>query len=142
MTPQEQNIAVAKALGFTDIRVEHMEHVDIDARETCEWDELRGTLNGKRHRIADYFNDLNAISQAVDSLLYEDQIEWCYALGKVCGFRNKNHWVDIVLFNATAEQRTKAFLQATRAGQESEPIAQKKAVRPVEFTNTELGDEG
>jgi len=42
MTPQAQNIAIATSCGWTDIRYESGQDVDIDPRCLYPWEGLRG----------------------------------------------------------------------------------------------------
>jgi hypothetical protein len=72
MTDHEIRIAMAELDGFTDIKIDDCEHVDIDARSVSEWQELRGTVDGDRKGVPDYLNDLNAVHR-VEMVLTNNQ---------------------------------------------------------------------
>jgi hypothetical protein len=68
MSPEKQRIAIAEAQGISDCIVREQEHVNIEGREVCFWEELGGYKDGKYYRIPDYTNDLNAMHELEKSI--------------------------------------------------------------------------
>ena len=103
MKPEAQRIAIAEACGWTSA---------INSKS-------RGGIYGLAPHesflgmttVPGYLNDLNAMHEAIESLSYQDQVEWVYKLGEVLGFRNRNEWTEISMIQATAAQRAEAFLR-------------------------------
>lgn len=73
MTPTEQWTKIAEACGFTDCKIDELESVDFDSRSVSVWKIFRGTKNGKRERVPDYLNDLNAMHEA-EQILNQDEL--------------------------------------------------------------------
>lgn len=118
MTKEKQQITIAKACGWKDVKVTNHEYVDVDSRSITYWSGLTGIPPEfihyeQRIRVPDYLNDLNAINDAVLSILNSatSQLNWdyCRILGGVTG--SGNH-VTTAIIHATAAQRAKALLKA------------------------------
>ena len=79
MSPEKQNIEIAKAIGYTDIRHEQGEDVDIDARAIYPWEGLRGEYYGERRFIPNFTKDLNCVHDAIMKTVVHgpDIIEFC-----------------------------------------------------------------
>lgn len=107
MTPESQRIAIAEACGYTDVRREEWEVVDIDAREVACCEDVRGTLNGERQRVPDYCADLNAMHEAEGKLLQTQTGKYWEELDNACQNPPFLFWVA----HATAAQRAEAFLR-------------------------------
>ncbi len=111
MTKKKQQIAIAKACGYTDVRVEQMEHVDMGSRSVSVWKELRGTKDGQRYSILNYTDDLNAMNEAEKIIEEFDwkaskgptTLDYAQTLHEVCLYEN--------IWHATAAQRAEAFLK-------------------------------
>ena len=103
MDEQQQRIKIAEAYGY----------YNINAKCWRAWfnEEVNGKLSVVEKTVPDYLNDLNAMHDAIESLSYQDQVDWVYTLGEVLGFRNRNDWNEITMLQATAEQRAEAFLR-------------------------------
>lgn len=109
MKPEEQQIAIAEACGWTDIKPHSWHH---------RKGELWGYRKGIRNLIPDYPNDLNAMHEA-EMMLWDTgkAMEFTNQLvGTVCsaqGFRWDTGTPDdhlVYLSHATAAQRAEAFL--------------------------------
>ena len=102
MTPEQQRIAIAEACGWTDIRPQKIGN-DHD---------LWGTKDGRRNRIHNYLNDLNAMHEAEIHAYKTQPAGWMLryeeALSEVCSKAQYPHWCD---WCATAAQRAEAFLR-------------------------------
>jgi hypothetical protein len=127
MTPEAQQIAIAKACGWKDVKYTYHEEVDIENRSIIHWSGLTGippefTHYENRVRIPDYLNDLNAVHDFVSQKFkskfmlaeYEYRLRACLADGRptfeVAGYE---------LANATAAQRAEALLKALNLWKES-----------------------
>ena len=100
MTPKAQRIVIAEECGWKEIR--SLDWIPLGIPPTRR--------NGFEY-IPDYPGCLNAMHEAIESLSYQDQVEWVYKLGEVLGFRNRNDWTEISMIQATAAQRAEAFLR-------------------------------
>lgn len=110
MTPEQQRIAIAKACGYTDVRREEWEVVDIDAREVACCEDVRGTRNGERQRVPDYCADLNAMHEAEKVLVEKGVNAWWTYVGHI----NRSGPTPLgteTAVHATAAQRAEAFLR-------------------------------
>jgi hypothetical protein len=110
MDKTQQRIKIAEACGyvFEELRV-RTPYKTIFSRRHNNGD---GTYTDTTCKyLPDYLNDLNAMYNAIESLSYQDQVEWVYNLGEVLGFRNRNDWTEISMIQTTAEQRAEAFLR-------------------------------
>jgi hypothetical protein len=108
MSPEAQRIAIAEACGFTDVRMEEWENVDIESRSIAYGTELQGTLNGERKFVPDYLNDLDAMHEAEGSLSDPAKRTYINALVLVV---NESEWSKWPTAHATAAQRAEAFLR-------------------------------
>lgn len=96
MNETKQRIKIAEACGWK-------------TNQYGKW--FKDGIVGPNGFVPDYLNDLNAMTDAVDSLPYAEQIEWVYKLGEVLGFRNRNEWTELALIQTTAKQRAEAFIR-------------------------------
>ena len=63
----EKNAAIAQYVaGWTDLRYEEGENVDIDAREIYPWEGIRGTVDGKRRMVTNYLHYADAVIALLD----------------------------------------------------------------------------
>ena len=122
MKPEDQLIAIAQAHGYTDVRVEEVEYVDVDARSVSVMEGLRGTKNGQRYWIPRYLSDLNASHEAIKTLTPTQRSLWAQYLHDIVDRDSSNGEVSMsdvcspletlgICANATAPQRACAFLQ-------------------------------
>jgi hypothetical protein len=113
MSPEAQRIAIAEACGYSDVRMQEWESVDIESRSIAFGIELQGTLNGERKFVPDYLNDLNAMHGAENTLTPAQCItyaEWlaCY---KCMAVDQPITGPKSFMWGATAAQRAEAFLR-------------------------------
>ena len=122
MTPEAQQIAIAEACGWKDVKHTKHEEVDIENRSIIHWSGLTGIPPEFAHwanrvRIPDYLNDLNAMHEVEKVLSSKNEpvkgesqrsayLDW---LG-YCGENNTSEVYGCV--SATASQRAKALLKA------------------------------
>lgn len=122
MTEEEQQIAIAEACGWKDVKYTKHEEVDIDNRSIIHWSGLTGippefTHYKNRIRIPDYLNDLNAMHEAEKVLGDERMFNYLDALLDVLRLNlDPGGWyidIDSVwkMTHATAAQRAEAFLR-------------------------------
>ena len=109
MTPEAQQIAIAKACGWKDVKYTKHEEVDIENRSIIHWSELTGippefTHYKNRIRIPDYLNDLNAMHEAEKAMSVNDRNRYIDTLGTTY----HDSWE---FCTATAAQRAEAFLR-------------------------------
>lgn len=115
MSPEKQRIAIAEACGWTDVKNEEWESVDIDAREVAFGVALQGTRNGERGFIPHYLDSLDAMHEVELSCIigngverefsHEREFQYRTALSRVMG-----HALALI-HHATAAQRAEAFLR-------------------------------
>ena len=112
MNKEAQQIAIAEACGWKDVKYTKHEEVDIENRSIIHWSGLIGIPPEFIHyqnriRIPDYLNDLNAMHEAEKVLGEIYSIESCEYddwLRSTIGHDEK--------WRATAAQRAEAFLRA------------------------------
>jgi hypothetical protein len=109
MTPDQQRTAIAKICGWTDIRRQRLYAGDQD---------LWGTklIGGEKHRnrLPDYLNDLNACHEMEKVLTQDQMIDYSRHVGKLVTSHlpaSRAAWMDFKLINATAAEKSKAFLR-------------------------------
>jgi len=98
MTQEQKRIKIAEACGYTDIAWLKL-HAGNEGY-------LGTKCDGDRHRLPDYFNDLNAMHEAEKSLIGPGLGKWCEYV------RHLKELCDEALhseIHATAEQRAEAF---------------------------------
>jgi hypothetical protein len=102
MTNEAQRIAIAEACGWTDIR----------AQKIGNDHDLWGAKDGRRNRIPNYLNDLNAMHEA-EKVLTEKQVRsYAFTLAQVLDTSPTVDLDDQFLnIHATASQRAEAFLR-------------------------------
>ena len=105
MTPEAQRIAIAEACGWTDIRMEEGQDVDIESREIYPWHTLRGTFNDERRHVIWYDQSLDAMHTAEKVLTVPQKRLYFFTLKEACE-PSCEYW------RATAAQRAEAFLRA------------------------------
>jgi hypothetical protein len=120
MSPEAQRIAIAEACGYSDVRMQEWDSVDIESRSIASGIELQGTLNGERKFVPDYFGDLNAMHEA-EKVLPDmasdddgrDQLGYMETLADTLLAKwSSNNSADMWLItHATAAQRAEAFLR-------------------------------
>lgn len=107
MTPEEQRIAIAEALGWKhEVRKRYAGRDNV-----AGWGLNAHLPDGHKERcfvtypgaFPDYLNDLNAMRNAEDKLGFPAINRYCGALFEICG----NDWTEAV--HATAAQRAEAF---------------------------------
>jgi hypothetical protein len=106
MTEEQINIAIAESQGISDCIVRNQEHVNVEGREVCFWEELGGYKDGKYYRIPDYANDLNAMREALVSQgdpQFIEEFEHCliHEVMGGCG------WLTL----STAREQAEAYLR-------------------------------
>jgi hypothetical protein len=118
MTPEAQQIAIAKACGWKDVKYTKHKEVDIENRSIIRWSGVTGippefTHYKNRIRIPDYLNDLNAMHEAEKVLTDEQMINYLDALLDVLGLSGWYMDIDSVwqMTHATAAQRAEALLR-------------------------------
>jgi hypothetical protein len=104
MTDEKINIAIAEACGMRGVWEKKITSCGCDG----QWD----YFNPQGNRLPDYCNDLNAMHEAVLSVLNvaSSQLNWdyCRILGEVTG---SGEHVTTALVHSTAAQRAEAFLK-------------------------------
>jgi len=110
MTESEINRAIAESVGW-----KWFDHPDVRER-TKTWtlqDKWIQTPTGELvfpHNVPDYYNDLNAIQEAVMRLTRDQMTDYCnFRLRAVVG---EGCVTDYKMINATAPQRCIAYLKA------------------------------
>jgi hypothetical protein len=114
MKPEEQRIAIAELMGFTDIRMSDRWEVTDPPYEPIV---LIGQFQGKSERaykaeIPDYLNDLNAMRECEMSLEIDKKNFYIATL--MCAVNHEAEFpssFDWALTTATAKNKAKAFLQ-------------------------------
>ena len=96
MTPEKQRIAIAEACGYTHVRIVK----SLDGPP----DHCIGHHPAQPHSIPDYLNDLNAMHEAEEVLMGEQENAYITTLCLKVQPEPK-------LFHATASQRAEAFLK-------------------------------
>jgi hypothetical protein len=79
ITSHEQLDALVaeRVAGFSDIRHEEGENVDIDTREIYPWAGWRGTVNGERRFVPRFSRSADAVLPLLErTKAYE--VRWCY----------------------------------------------------------------
>jgi hypothetical protein len=110
MNKEAQQIAIAKACDWKDVKYTYHEEVDIENRSIIHWSGLTGippefTHYENRVRIPDYLNDLNAMHEAEKVLTIEQQRHYAEELGR-------SYDGSFLHVTASADQRAKALLKA------------------------------
>jgi len=111
MNKEAQQIAIAEACDWKDVKYTYHEEVDIENRSIVHWSGLTGippefTHFKNRVRIPDYLNDLNAMHEAEENIRH-DHDSW----GKYLVFLSRSA-PECRVFS-TAAQRAEAFLRTT-----------------------------
>jgi hypothetical protein len=115
MSPEAQRIAIAEACGYSDVRIQEWDSVDIESRSIASGIELQGTLNGERKFVPDYFGDLNAMHEAEKVLNPDQQKQFIEYL--IEGETHHEYCTEMLwdsswlAAHATAAQRAEAFLR-------------------------------
>jgi hypothetical protein len=94
MKPRKQQIAIAKACGYTD----------------CSETGTYGTFNNKWIEIPDYLNDLNAMHEAEKVLPHKSLTQDYFNVG-YGRYQSILCEMSLTPFFATAAQRAEAFLR-------------------------------
>ena len=110
MNKEAQQIAIAKACDWKDVKYTYHEEVDIENRSIIHWSGLTGippefTHYENRVRIPDYLNDLNAMHEAEKVFTIEQQRHYAEELGR-------SYDGSFLHVTASADQRAKALLKA------------------------------
>jgi hypothetical protein len=125
MTDNEIRIAVAEAIGWTDIHEETIEYANVESRSIDLWTVLAGiTYEGKRRAIRNYPTDLNACAEFEETLSPDDQVKYVEALEQIIRDAENllcsdpigtkwpfNHFGRFAFATASARQRCTAFLR-------------------------------
>ena len=119
MTPEEQQIAIAEACGWTNICLQPLWVSDIEDEfppVLCGTHPSKGRPEGIPKRfgpLPDYLNDLNAMHDAEKVLINDQDLKYSESLALVVKARWKtNNSYDMQKFrSATAAQRARAFLE-------------------------------
>lgn len=122
MNPERQRIKIAEAYGYTDVRLEEWENVDIKSREIAYGTALRGTLNRKRTFVPDYLNDLNAMNEVEKIFNRKQKLEYAGELGYIVALTDNHDESPEVFYcvYASAAQRAEAFLRTLGLWEENE----------------------
>ena len=107
MTPEQQRIAIARFLGFTNIEHERL--------KTCVL--LIGRRSGAKSEIPDYLNDLNAMHEA-EQYLSPGQF-WHYYERIISDFDLYEGEANPMIIHATASHRAECFLKTLNLWEES-----------------------
>jgi len=123
MTPQQQQIAIAEACGWTDIRRQRLYAGDQDL-----WGNK--LIGGEKHRnrLPDYLNDLNAMHEAKRALLDKGlMLEFVNLLVVIICYAKGISWSGIttddrqmLIANATAAQEAETFLKVFKLWEEKQ----------------------
>lgn len=105
MTPEEQRIAIAQECGW--------EFDDEGLALTPDGKTVDRNLALSTRLIPDYLNDLNAMHDAEDILLFSRRQRFYDALKNVMSKHMRSKIADIECCRATAAQRAEAFLVAS-----------------------------
>ena len=109
MKPEYQRVAIAEACGKWHSGWPH---------------EYMNQADRLRH-IPNYLNDLNAMREAAEKVLNENQkIDYSRHIGKLVMSHlpaSRAAWMDFRLINATASQRAEAFLRTIGKWEEAKP---------------------
>lgn len=115
MTPEAQQIAIAEACGFTEIRYSLRWEVSDPPDNPVQLCGLHPrTVGGKHWRevIPDYPNDLNAMNQAENVLSYEQEPIFLLDLKRtIIRIAPSQSADEFSVCHATAAQRAEAFLR-------------------------------
>jgi len=127
MTPEQQRIAIAEFCGWVDLG-EELGHA-------WRWD--NPSLRKAAIDIPDYLNDLNAMHEAIGSLIYSKRKTYRLQLQQVMSEplrRNKPPVADGITIaieeciDATAPQRAEAFLRTVGKWEENAKPANREAI--------------
>ena len=107
MNKEKQRLSIAKAHGFTQLKLEQMPN-------HSDW---KGFINEKWKWIPKYPEDLNAMHQARKVLTKDQELDYAIQLGKLVSSHlplNRATRIDFNIANATAAQHAEAFLKTLR----------------------------
>lgn len=113
MTTNEKRIKIAEACGWTNIVADYPVNIN-DGNYYVPWPSGRSPSK-KYLQLPDYFNDLNAMHEAVKSQGFTHNPAYEDNLAAICnaGDASTYWWEDAayrgLLINATASQRAEAF---------------------------------
>lgn len=105
-------IKLAKIAGYTDLKEEEFESVDVESRSISVYKGIRGTIDGKREFIPNYIQSLDAVAKIEKTFRYDEELNEKYTknLNRVVietlGYQGANQ----VIF-ASSTQRIKAILR-------------------------------
>lgn len=105
-------IKLAKIAGFTDVKEEEGEHVDIENRSVSPWKAIRGTINGNREFVPNYLKSLDAIAKIENTFRYDEELNEKYrenileVILEDLGYQGADQF-----FFASPTQRIKAILK-------------------------------
>lgn len=104
MTPEAQQIAIAKACGWK-------QRTALGPFRVIQWIECVGEHELEHFNCPDYLNDLNAMHEAEKTLIFSQRLKYYEQLRN--GTANPSGWrlSDIELVRCSAGERAEAFLR-------------------------------
>ena len=112
MTATEQRVALAKWMGWSHIEDRSKPLMMHEGFAMCGYPP-EGIIVGKKLKLPDFLNDLNAVHEALMKLPSDGK--WAvykHALMRICNFDAENDTVCwMITHNATAPQRFEALLR-------------------------------
>ncbi len=114
MKKDKQRILIARACGYTDVRKEQWEHVDIDAREVAYGIDVMGYKDGRRVHVPHYTESLDAMHEAEEILtegMFDDYSSYLMELMYEENMANEPEFRLVRAIHATANQKAEAFLK-------------------------------
>ena len=114
MSPEKQRVAIAQACGWKDCDINWLRKpaLLLGSKPTFSDGKIISYLVDQT--IPDYLNDLNACHQMEKTLTQEQMIDYSRHVGKAVTIHlpaSRAAWMDFKLINATAAQKSKAFLR-------------------------------
>ena len=121
MKPEQQQIAIATACGWTNVApliVKNVKH---------EGDDITVGISSDDGWIPDYLNDLNAMHEAEKVLTSEQHIDYMEWLGMCSDDYGRKVWAYV---HCSASERARAFLRTLGLWKESntQPVAEDSSV--------------
>ena len=105
-------IKLAKIAGYTDIKEEQVESVDVEDRSISIYKGIRGTIDGKREFVPNFLQSLDAIAKIEKTFRYDEELNEKYrenileVVLEDLGYQGADQ-----VFFASPAQRIKAILK-------------------------------
>lgn len=106
MNDNEMRIAIAEACGWT--------RIEFGPYDGSPFGWPPNKQNCDKFLLPDYLNDLNAMHEVVNSLSFNERLEWLSWIDKLTedpDDKKDQSWLPLRLIRATARQRAEAFLR-------------------------------